>query len=313
MAKSRKVHQKKDDSFDHLAEALEKESEKNYRFSLRYKSYGLYSILSLLALIFFIGWFVYGKTVNDKHSDNKVVYKAKFSQSTLQSSSSSSFYETGSSFRYGLQTDYTKSLTATKQEFKFDWDLVNYEALEVGNGYDTFGTELSKVVAEHGRASRAYQDEYSEDISLVYAESEYGVYDDRRRIELHFNKNGKEYYLTQKRASSLTDSAFPAVSKEKGSANFKWTQEKFDQVVVGDAETGEGGESYEDIIKNFGLPVESELYINNTSSELYLNYIGGDATNFSQVDVRFKMQADGTYRVYIKNGSFSKNLMEDND
>ena len=25
------------------------------------------------------------------------------------------------------------------------------------------------------------------------------------------------------------------------------------------------------------------------------------------------MQADGTYRVYIKNGSFSKNLMEDND
>lgn len=83
----------------------------------------------------------------------------------------------------------------------------------------------------------------------------------------------------------------------------------FQQVIVGDSNTGQGGMSYEEVIALGGLPYEATVSaygggFYEEKKQLQIFYKNGSGSKQSLVDFRFVRQKDGIYRVYAKNGTF---------
>ncbi|MGQ7330108.1 hypothetical protein ACTGWT_01175 [Streptococcus suis] len=96
-------------------------------------------------------------------------------------------------------TDFTRGLTATQEEFSFNWTLKDYDSLVTGMKEDATGDSLSDIIEKYGKPSSARFGEYSEEyLFLTYAAMEYGINEDQRNLKLVFYKNGSDYYLMNK-------------------------------------------------------------------------------------------------------------------
>lgn len=294
----------KQDTYTKLSEAVKAEFEREYQESLEKKQKATYYLLIAFVLLVLAGlvWTAQQPAKEEvaTYSPSSVSTDRQFSSAVSQTWTEAS--DTG-------VTDFTRGLTATKEEFSFNWTLKDYDSLVIGMKEDATGDSLSDIIEKYGKPSSARFGEYSEEyLYLTYAPSNYDIYADWRRLELAFYKNGSEYYLSSKDVYNLPDEQFP--TKEADPYTNLWTKEVFQQVIVGDSNTGQGGMSYEEVIALGGLPYEASVFAYGGGSfweekkELQIFYKNGSGSKQTFVDFRFVRQKDGIYRVYAKNGTF---------
>lgn len=292
---------KEEESFQELEYLVQEEFERQYQESLKKRRASLFSLLGLLAVILTgIAVWVVANRPMEKVANYKPDKQLRTTTETTESENTNAF---------------TRSLVTDKENFSFNWSMADYDKLETGTQVDASGDSLTDIIKAHGKGSSARLSRFGEEyLSLDYASGDFQLYDDQRRLSLQFYKNGDEYYLSSKTIYNLPDEQFP--TEEVGSSAFKWIEEKFAQITVGDVNHGKGGATYEEVIALGGLP--HEAYINawgdamtKNSKELLIFYQKGSASRFTTLDISFKEQEDGTYRVYAKNATFNKNLLED--
>ncbi|NQH32985.1 hypothetical protein HO665_01820 [Streptococcus suis] len=279
------------------------EFEREYQESLKKKQKATYYLLIAFVLLVLAGlvW-----TAQQPAKEEVATYSPSSVSTDLQLSSTISQTWTEASDT-GV-TDFTRGLTATQEEFSFNWTLKDYDSLVTGMKEDATGDSLSDIIEKYGKPSSARFGEYSEEnLFLTYAAMEYGINEDQRNLKLVFYKNGSDYYLMNKEVYYLPDDQFP--TKEADPNTNLWTKEVFQQVIVGDSNTGQGGMSYEEVIALGGLPYEATLFaygggIFEERKELQVFYKNGSGSKQTFVDFRFVRQKDGIYRVYAKNGTF---------
>ncbi|HEM6341036.1 TPA: hypothetical protein U2D03_000557 [Streptococcus suis] len=293
----------KQDTYTKLSEAVKAEFEREYQESFKKKQKATYYLLIAFVLLVLAGlvW-----TAQQPAKEEVATYSPSSESTDQQLSSTISQTWTESSDK-GV-TDFTRGLTATKEEFSFNWTLKDYDSLVIGMKEDSTGDSLSNIIEKYGKPSSARFDEYSEEyLFLTYAPLDYDIYADQRRLELAFYKNGSEYYLSSKEVYYLPDEKFP--TKEADTNTNLWTNDVFQQVIVGDSNTGQGGMSYEEVIALGGLPYEATVSaygggLYEEKKQLQIFYKNGSGAKQSLVDFRFVRQKDGIYRVYAKNGTF---------
>ncbi|HEL1761192.1 TPA: hypothetical protein TXT63_000848 [Streptococcus suis] len=291
------------DTYTKLSEAVKAEFEREYQGSLKKKQKATYYLLIAFILLVLAGivW-----TAQQPAKEGVATYSPSSASTDQQLSSTISQTSTEASDR-GV-TDFTRGLTATKEEFSFNWTLKDYDSLVIGITEDATGDSLSDIIEKYGKPSSARFDEYSEEyLFLTYAPLDYDIYADQRMLKLVFYKNGSDYYLLRKDVYSLPDQQFP--TKEADPNTNLWTKDLFQQVIVGDSNTGQGGMSYEEVIALGGLPYEASVFaygggLIEEKKELQIFYKNGSGSKQTFVDFRFVRQKDGIYRVYAKNGTF---------
>ncbi|MFC5631857.1 MULTISPECIES: hypothetical protein [Streptococcus] len=200
-----------------------------------------------------------------------------------------------------LQNAFTRRLVASKEDFAFNWTLTDYEGLVVGDKQTATGDSLSSIIEKFGNPSSARLIYDEQTVAIDYKCYDYDIYEDRRQVSLTFYKNGDDYYLKGKNTYNMTDDQFQI---QKASEDLSWTAENFSELVVGSADTGAGGATYEDVIKIGGLPQESTIsgYHSGTLKyvELSLVYRTEYYRDNKNVFIRLEKQEDGTYRVSSK-------------
>ncbi|HFU3843738.1 TPA: hypothetical protein ACGO5P_000747 [Streptococcus suis] len=292
------------DTYTKLSEAVKAEFEREYQDSLKKKQKATYYLLIAFILLVLAGlvW-----TAQQPAKEEVATYSPSSASTEQQFSSTISQTSTEASDK-GV-TDFTRGLTATKEEFSFNWTLKDYDSLVIGMKEDATGDSLSDIIEKYGKPSSARFDEYSEEyLFLTYAPLDYDIYADQRNLKLVFYKNGSDYYLMSKEVYYLPDDQFP--TKEADRNTNLWTKDVFQQVIVGDSNTGQGGMSYEEVIALGGLPYEASVFAYGggffeEKKELQIFYKNGSGSKQTFVDFRFVRQKDGIYRVYAKNGTFS--------
>lgn len=291
-----------DDSFASIEKALQSEFEQEYKKSLELKSYAWYSLLALLVILGF-AWL----TLNRPN-------KVGISQSTKEVTNQK--VEDLRDEDDFIRNDFTRQLLANESDFRFKWDLAALASLKVGNPYEKKpGTLLTSILKDYGKGSDAYLLDEGDWLYLTY---NYDIYhdfasfnqehsEDRGIVNLTFYKKGKDYYLASRSAYELQENSYPN-GLEGEEKSFDWTLDEFASLKVGDSNTGEGGETYGDIIATYGLPNSSTLSLSQNvddslKEELDITY--GELYN-DRVMLRFLKGSDGILRLYFKDTALSE-------
>ncbi|MDR2833510.1 MAG: DUF4190 domain-containing protein [Streptococcaceae bacterium] len=112
--------------------------------------------------------------------------------------------------------------------------------------------------------------------------------------------------ITQSMYSSaineISDSMDRAASSQE--AEFTWTKEGYDALVVGDTITGVGGATFDDIVAQFGEPGSSNESQSGDYTTKYASWDNGFGSDgYKSVDLSFTKQEDGTFLLNSKSQS----------
>ncbi|AXQ78674.1 hypothetical protein DDV21_006075 [Streptococcus chenjunshii] len=88
-------------------------------------------------------------------------------------------------------------------------------------------------------------------------------------------------------------------------SNFSWDKEKFDNLTVGDQDSGLGGMSYDDIIAEYGEPSTAFESTTNGITTRFISYQTSVNKENVSVSLRFISQPDSSWLLSYK---FAENL-----
>ncbi|MBJ7689243.1 DUF4190 domain-containing protein [Weissella confusa] len=109
-----------------------------------------------------------------------------------------------------------------------------------------------------------------------------------------------------KSIAKTTDSSF-SLSSSKRSDKFKWTNDDYNSLTVGDKTTGVGGANYEDIISKYGNPTSVTETQSDDRTVRKAMWSHKTSDEEQSVELTFVMQQDGSYSLSKKDASIDKN------
>lgn len=98
-----------------------------------------------------------------------------------------------------------------------------------------------------------------------------------------------------------------SLSSSKGSDKFKWTNNDYKSLTVGDKTTGVGGANYEDIVSKYGKPTLVTETQSDDRTVRKAKWSHQTSDEEQSVELTFVMQQDGSYLLSKKDASIQKN------
>lgn len=98
-----------------------------------------------------------------------------------------------------------------------------------------------------------------------------------------------------------------SLSSSKGSDKFKWTNNDYKSLTVGDKTTGVGGANYEDIVAKYGKPTSVTETQSDDRTVRKAKWSHQTSDEEQSVELTFVMQQDGSYLLSKKDASIEKN------
>lgn len=174
------------------------------------------------------------------------------------------------------------------------WTYQEFDSLKLSSDeHETSGYLADKIAQRFGKAEI---DTSVNDLTMTYSPSSksYGG-NPFTEVTLTFWRVKGKYYLSRKEAENIQDGKNFRL-QEKPSVT---DEAAYESLNVGNFDDGEGGDTYQSVVKQFGFPQSNHIdVINNGHTNLTIDYRWNEGNHYYDQELTFSKHKDGHY--YLK-------------